>query len=288
MNAKLPFLSQFRSTAFVGGLAICAAIGPLAHGAEPGKRPLVVGHRGLVHAAPENTLAAFRACLALRVGFEFDVRQSGDGQLACIHDATLERTTDGRGRVTERKLAELRTLDAGSWFDPAFRGERIPRVEEIFDLVAEHGSEEALIAVDLKLVGGGIEEELVRLAEQRKILERLVFIGLAIESADVRQRLKAASPKAPVARLAASTDMLDEVLRDKGADWVYLRFLPAADEIARIHAVGKRVFLAGPLVAGHEPENWSRASELGIDAILSDYPLELRRKQPASFGGQRP
>src|SRR5436190_6311158 len=86
--------------------------------AEP-TRPAAIGHRGLLQSAPENTLSAFRACLALRVGFEFDVRPTRDGQLVCLHDETVDRTTSGRGQLADLTLAELRRLDAGSWFDPA-------------------------------------------------------------------------------------------------------------------------------------------------------------------------
>ena len=89
--------------------------------AEP--RPLVVGHRGLMHAAPECTLAGFRACLALRVGFEFDVRRCQDGTLVCLHDPTLDRTTDGRGQLADLTFDQVKKIDAGSRFDPAFRNE---------------------------------------------------------------------------------------------------------------------------------------------------------------------
>src|SRR5262245_19301782 len=91
-----------------------------------GAGPLVIGHRGLMHAAPECTLAGFRACLALQVGFEFDVRRCQDGTLVCLHDATLDRTTDGRGELAKITFEQLRKLDAGSRFDPAFRGQRVP------------------------------------------------------------------------------------------------------------------------------------------------------------------
>src|SRR6184192_3862262 len=112
--------------------------------AEP--RPLVVGHRGLMHAAPECTLAGFRACLALRVGFEFDVRRTKDGTLVCLHDATLDRTTDGRGSLAELTFAQLRMFDAGIRFDRAFRGERVPRIEEIFTLIDKEAPRNAMFA----------------------------------------------------------------------------------------------------------------------------------------------
>lgn len=124
------------------------AAGTHAVAAEP--RPLVVAHRGLLRHAPENTLASFRACLELRLGFEFDVQATKDGQLVCIHDGTVDRTTNGTGRVADLTLAEIRRLDAGSWFDPRFAGERVPTMEEVLSLVAEYRQHEILVAVDLK------------------------------------------------------------------------------------------------------------------------------------------
>src|SRR3954454_13988697 len=106
-------------------------------GASAGQ-PLPVAHRGLLRHAPENTLANFRACLELRLGFEMDVRRCRDGTLVCVHDASVDRTTDGRGAVANLALGELKALDAGSWFHPAFAGERIPTVDEVFALLAHH------------------------------------------------------------------------------------------------------------------------------------------------------
>src|ERR1700694_1070503 len=91
------------------------------------RRTVNWGHRGAMSLAPENTLAAF--ALAREVGadgVEFDVQLSADGEVVIIHDHTLERTTDGRGAVAERTLAELKKLDAGRWFDVRYAGERIP------------------------------------------------------------------------------------------------------------------------------------------------------------------
>jgi glycerophosphoryl diester phosphodiesterase len=93
--------------------------------------PAVIGHRGAAARAPENTVAAFRAAAAAGVGWvEFDVRLSRDARPVVIHDATLERTTDGRGRVADHDAAALGRLDAGSWFDVRFRGERLPGLGE--------------------------------------------------------------------------------------------------------------------------------------------------------------
>jgi len=257
------------------GLSTCFTAGQ--EQASKLQRPLVVGHRGLMQAAPENTLVAFRACLALKVGFEFDIRRTKDGQLVCLHDATLERTTDGRGPLADLTFGELAKLDAGSRFDSTFQGERVPAIERILRLIGEQSSDATLIAVDMKEVGQGIEDEVVRLAEDNGALSRLVFIGLTIESQEVRSRLKAANPKAQTARLASTPEQIGEVLADRQADWVYMRFLPQPDDVRRVHERGKRLFIAGPLVAGHEADNWKKAAELEIDAVLTDYPLEMQR-----------
>src|SRR5262249_19724348 len=110
------------------------AAGPHVVAAE--HRPLIVAHRGLLRHAPENTLANFRACLELRLGFEFDVQATKDGRLVCIHDSAVDRTTNGTGRVADLTLAGIQGLDAGSWFDPKFAGQKVPTVEEVLKLVA--------------------------------------------------------------------------------------------------------------------------------------------------------
>src|SRR4051794_20980331 len=104
---------------------VCAAVLVAAVAGEPAS-PRLIAHRGLLRHAPENTLAAYGACLDLRLGFELDVRRSKDGHLVIVHDADLKRTTDGKGRVADHTLAELKKLDAGRWFDTSFTGERVP------------------------------------------------------------------------------------------------------------------------------------------------------------------
>ena len=102
---------------------------------KPQDQPLVIAHRGFSGVAPENTLAAFRK--AIDVGadmFELDVLLSQDEHVVVIHDDTLERTTNGTGKVIDHTLAELQALDAGSWFSPEFAGEPIPTLEDALRL----------------------------------------------------------------------------------------------------------------------------------------------------------
>lgn len=101
---------------------------------EPADWPYAAfcAHRGAGKLAPENTLAAMRvgAQHGYRM-FEFDTKLSGDGTVILMHDDTLDRTTDGRGRVAQRSLGELMRLDAGSWHSPQFAGEGVPTLARI-------------------------------------------------------------------------------------------------------------------------------------------------------------
>jgi glycerophosphoryl diester phosphodiesterase len=235
--------------------------------------PLIVAHRGLLLHAPENTLANFRACLELRIGFEFDVEKTKDGHLVCIHDDTVDRTTNGNGAVSELTLEEIRGLDAGSWFDPKFAGEKVPTVEEVLELVAKYQQHKVLIAVDLK--AQGVEQDVVRLAEKHNVLGQLLFIGRTISEPEVRDQIRSVSKKAHTAAVANNAEEFSTALAASNADFVYFRYLPPKEQMEDVHRAGKRAFIAGTTVSGNSPENWQRAVDVGIDGILTDYPLEL-------------
>ncbi len=98
----------------------------------------VAGHRGFAAKYPENTLVSFKAAIDAGVDMiETDVRMTSDGELVLIHDAFVDRTTDGKGLVMEKTFAELRALDAGSHKGEEFRGERIPTLGELLDLTQD-------------------------------------------------------------------------------------------------------------------------------------------------------
>ena len=239
------------------------------------KDPLIVAHRGMLRHAPENTLANFRACLELRFGFELDVERTKDGHLVCIHDSTVDRTTNGKGRVSELTLAQIRKLDAGSWFDSRFAGERIPTMDEVFALIAEYRQHNVLVAVDLKAQGVGAD--VARLAKRHKILKRLIFIGRTIGDPKLRKRIRKAAKGAQTCALAQAPANFKAALAAPNADWVYFRFVPTKKQLAAVHKKKKRAFIAGATVSGIEPKNWRTVAARGMDGILTDYPLPLAR-----------
>ncbi len=109
--------------------------------------PAVIGHRGACADAPENTLAALHAAAAAGArAVEVDLRLAADGTVVLMHDATVARTTNGRGRVAALDGAALAALDAGAWFGSAFAGARVPRLAEAIPVLVAHR-----LAVNLEL-----------------------------------------------------------------------------------------------------------------------------------------
>lgn len=107
---------------------------------------VLIAHRGASDVAPENTLAAIARALEGPAQYiEIDIHQTRDQQVVVMHDATVNRTTNGRGAIADLTLAELRQLDAGSWFNAAFSQEKVPTLEEVLRLV--NGRKKLLIEI---------------------------------------------------------------------------------------------------------------------------------------------
>ncbi len=124
--------------------------------------PLLIAHRGHLSKAPENTLPAFQQALdAGADGVELDVRLTRDGQLVVFHDRKLDRTSDGCGPVDHYTLADLRSLDAGSWFSPDFNKEPPPTLDQVFESLPH----DFLINVEMKVIIDGMKLIAHRVAE---------------------------------------------------------------------------------------------------------------------------
>ncbi|MBW6472467.1 MAG: hypothetical protein K0B14_05030 [Anaerolineaceae bacterium] len=139
------------------------------------KKPIIIAHRGASAYAPENTMAAFKKAVELSAdGIEFDVKCSKDGEMVIIHDQSLERTTNGHGRVIETNLKDLRNLDAGSSFSSKFTGEKIPLLSEVL----EEFSKRLLINIELtnySSIRDGLAKKAAYLVKQMGIENRVLF-----------------------------------------------------------------------------------------------------------------
>lgn len=109
----------------------------------------IIGHKGAAGYAPENTLASLQVAMDMGVDMiEIDVHMTKDGEVVVFHDEDISRTTNGTGMIHELTLAEVKELDAGSWFSPKFAGEKVPTLREAIDLV--HGNADILIDIKSK------------------------------------------------------------------------------------------------------------------------------------------
>ena len=160
-------------------------------------------HRGAMVTHPENTLTAFRE--AIRIGaheIEFDVCHTKDDQLVIIHDPTVDRISNGTGKIAELTLEEIQRMDAGSWKDPQFKGERIPTLSETLSIMPEN------IWLNIHLKGGReLGEKLARVIAGENRLHQ-AFLACEIEAAE---GAKAAVP-----------DILICNMERQGDSWKYI------------------------------------------------------------------
>jgi len=155
----------------------------------------VVAHRGFSAVAPENTLVAIRKAIeAGATGCEFDVYAAKDGPVVLMHDATVNRTTDGNGKVTELTVAELGRLDAGSWKDQRYAGESVPTLKEALKTLKGSGCQ-AVIEIKME----GISKRVVEAVRAAGMLDQSAVIAF---SPTVVKQVRALEPRLPCAWLS--------------------------------------------------------------------------------------
>jgi len=258
--------------------------------------PLIIAHRGASGEAPENTLPAFRLALAARADLvELDYVHSADGVPVVIHDHTLDRTTDAAERwgkkipVEARTLAELKQLEAGSWFKPAFPGTRLPTLVEALGVIQNGGC----TLIERK---AGDAAALVTLLRERDLL-----LDVVVQAFDW-EFLKEARRNAPEMALGAlgppatlngrelqreekvlSREFVD-LIAAIGVQVIGWNSQVTAEAIAYAHERGLRVWIY--TINDHKEAR--RLVDLGADGIITDQPALIRRAlwpEPDESGG---
>ena len=228
--------------------------------------PHISAHRGAASKAPENTLAALE--LAWRDGAtlaEIDVRLSRDGHVVLMHDRAVDRTTNGRGPIEAMTLEEIRALDAGGWFGPAFRGERVPTLRDVITWARG----KLVLLVELKNYPyreAPLTERTVALIDETDSAEYVVPAGFDhVVLRDIKRRRPGwAVEMIYNARLADPAG----AARATGAALVSLEpqfALP--DDIAQLHAAD-----VAALTTLERPEDATRLLSWGLDALESEDP----------------
>jgi glycerophosphoryl diester phosphodiesterase len=230
---------------------------------------LVIAHRGASGHAPENTLAAFKRAVALGATFiETDLQLTRDSRLVAMHDATVNRTTNGQGKVHDLTLMELRRLDAGSWFGSEFAGERIPTMDDILGFSKKH---DVVFYLELKPGGSwGGEHALVGALRESGEIPRSVVISF---DADILARLRRIEPTLMTGLLydGQIEQPLEKAL-EVGARQLAVRgdlVTPALLKDAR-----KRDLQVVCWTVNH-PAHIRMLMAAGVDGIMSDYPDRL-------------
>ena len=250
--------------------------------------PAVIAHRGLREYAPENTLPAFAAAIEVGLSLELDVYQTSDGGLVVIHDGTVDRTTDGAGKVTQMAMADIRKLDAGRWFHPSFAGVKVPTLGEVFQLILQRQRTPITIALNMKVISPGIEKNIVAIVERYNLFDQLFAFG---QEPDSSGRFKEANMMmrtgARVPGWSYDKVQFDKLLNDPLADCLWtVDFVPSAQETGRAHTLGKQVLLSlnsdMPMdIDDDRPDNgveWDEARLNKLYGILTDFPLECLRR----------
>jgi glycerophosphoryl diester phosphodiesterase len=233
-------------------------------------RPILLGHRGDYVHAPENTLPAFSQAVQKGAdGVELDAKLTADGHVIVIHDATVDRTTDGKGRVASFTLEAIRKLDAGSWFDPKFTGTKVPLLEEVFETLGG----DKLINIELTNYFTPRDALVEKVCE---LIKRHNNAGQVIFSSFSPYHLKQAGKILPhIPRgLLAQPGLLGMWSRSFGFMFGDYQALhphvtnASREQFQRAHRVRRRVHVW----TANSPEQIQRLRDWGVDGIITDDP----------------
>lgn len=225
--------------------------------------PELMAHRGNSGLAPENTLAAFAKAVESGADWtELDVHLSADGEIVVMHDPTVDRTTDGSGAIVEMTLAQIKKLDAGSWFGPEFAGEKVPTLREVIDLVGDR----IRLNVEIKSMDNPLTAaKVIEALAEGGVIERSMVCSFGLETILEARRLW---PDGCLALISGHAGDLEAVLRH-GLPWFNVEYHHVDEAlIRRAHEAGVRV----SIWTMDEPECWDYYAGLGVDIICTNLP----------------
>ena len=239
---------------------------------DPQARTRVIAHRGFSGAAPENTIAAVRAAIEIGADMvEIDVTMTADEHVVVIHDETVDRTTDGSGKVSDLTRAELQILDAGMWFDRRFAGERVPSLDSVLSEVDGR----ILLNVEIKseAVDRGIVAKVAAAIRRRKMVDQVVVSSFSPTA------LRQMNSEAPEIRTAVlynpkfhqGQDAVD-IVTSLGASVFNIKRQRLTREMRRRclqHDIPIGIYTV------NKERRMRRLVKKGIDAIFTDHPDQL-------------
>lgn len=229
-----------------------------------GEDMLVIGHRGACGHEPENTLLSFKKAVDIGVDMiEFDVQKAKSGQLVVMHDATVNRTTNGVGSVVEMTFAQLRKLDAG-------KGQKIPTLQEVLDLVNHK------IRVDIEIKAAQAVHDVAEIIQDYIDTKGWSRSGFLVSSFDISdlEKFHEHMPEIELMVLFshAPKNWL-EIMKDLPASMLATSYKNVSQELidlAHSHDIKIIVYTV------NDPKDIIRMIKLGVDGICSDYPDRVK------------
>jgi glycerophosphoryl diester phosphodiesterase len=242
-------------------------------------RPYVIAHRGTSGRYPENILPAFQN--AIEVGadwIEFDVMTTSDGVVVLNHDSTVDRCTNGTGKVGEMLLAQIKELDAGIRMGEKFAGVRIPTLEEALDFL-----EGQPVRLCIEIKGETTDESIQTARKTVDILQRRASLQRSVISSFDGNCLLAIKNWEPLLATSLDPDKQDgsytpwelcqQVLRCHANSMQHTHEFLTAEIVDEAHQHGFSLWTW----TTNEPEDMRRVIPMGVDAIMTDYPDVLRQ-----------
>ncbi len=228
----------------------------------------ICAHRGAMDTHPENTIPAFREAIRLGVQMiELDVHMTRDGQLAILHDETLDRTTDGHGPVKEKTLAEIKQMDAGSWKSPRFKGVRIPTLEEALAVMPPN------IWLNVHIKGGRVLGEAVARVIKKEKRLRQAFLACEEKAAEGARQAVPQIMICNMERQSGKDDYVDLTIELK-SDFIQLYMSGAEPQVAGMTKKLKDHGIRINYCCTDDPDEIRALFDLGVEFILVNHPAQ--------------
>ena len=239
--------------------------------------PWIIAHRGFKKKYPENTLVAFKAAMDAGVQMiELDVTLSRDRKLVVIHDATLERTTNGQGAVHDYTLEELKQLDAGSWFHSDFADQRLAELGEVLELVDGR----VITNIEIKSHAyephhppDAIEKQVTELVKKKSQQDSILISSFDSNILEQISLMEAPPQIALISKSPLERNTVEICKRLNTFSWHPAQQIVTPRQVRKFQAAGIRVF---PYKVD-TPEDCARMIGLRVDGVITDDPVSARR-----------
>ncbi len=253
-------------------LLIAAAFTLAAAYGQPA-RVAAISHRGEHLRHPENTMPAYRAALEAGADFiETDVRTTVDGRLVIMHDGSVDRCTDGHGEVAAMTFAQIRKLDAGAWFSPAFRGTPVPTLEEVLEFARGRIG----VYIDAKRISA---PDLAAAVRKYRMEDQVVVYG----NLALLRGLAVLEPRIRLMPEAVSVEVISRLVDELRPRVIAFDARDFQNPIIAVAREAKADIYVDRLGPADTASSWEDAIRCGATGIQSDHPAELvqflRRKK---------